>query len=206
MGRKLHILTGNRYGKLLVLDIYVRPPAGKKATTKWLCVCDCGKKVYDPAGALKDGTTSSCGCRHYDVVTKHGHTGNRHPTKEYICWQRMKARCYNHMEKNYKYYGARGITVCARWLHSFENFYADMGTRPDGHSIDRINNNLGYFPENCRWATAKQQANNQRKPDTLGKKNHFYGKKHTGCTRAKMRMAWVRRKERFFNHQQEVGG
>ena len=96
----------------------------------------------------------------------HGHGGNSdiglRPSYTYYTWIHIKRRCYNPRSKAYSRYGGKGITVCDRWINSFENFLADMGEKPSRkHSIDRINNSLGYFPENCRWATQKQQCRNQ---------------------------------------------
>ncbi len=92
--------------------------------------------------------------------TKHGMTR----TKVYCAWVGMKMRCYDKNSTNFKYWGGRGITVCKRWINSFENFYKDMGDPPTKtHSVDRINNNGNYTPKNCRWATKKEQVKNRRK-------------------------------------------
>lgn len=110
---------------------------------------------------MKTGNTTSCGCRKKSVLgistTKHGKAG----TRTHRIWKAMRSRCNNPNIPRYKDYGGRGITVCKRW-DKFENFLADMGEAPDGHSIDRINNNKGYSPSNCKWSTPTEQNRNQR--------------------------------------------
>lgn len=165
MGRKLD-LVGRRYGRLIVVkDLeYLR-----SKSPVWLCKCDCGSEHNARSIDLQRGGTRSCGCLDHEVKVKRFLTHGRTDTTEYSSWEGMKDRCCNPNNPRYKDYGGRGITVCDRWLHSFENFYTDMGDRPSPtHSIDRIDNDAGYSPDNCRWATKKEQTANRRKPKKLG--------------------------------------
>ena len=135
--------------------------------TMWSCRCDCGKKVKVKAFHLKSGHTKSCGCLRKEIakIGKHKITHNMSKTPEYKAWNNMKNRCNNPNNKDYKDYGGRGIKVCDHWLESFENFYSDMGDKPFPkilYSIDRVDNNGDYTPENCKRTTQKQQANNRR--------------------------------------------
>ena len=124
----------------------------------WECTCDCGGIINIRVDALKSGNTSSCGCVVNPGNTQHGYYGS--PTHR--SWTSMKNRCTNANYHEFHYYGGRGITVCDRWLESFENFLEDMGERPEGRTLDRIDGDLGYFKENCRWATLQEQSQNRK--------------------------------------------
>ena len=130
----------------------------------WECLCECGNKTIVSASYLRNGKIKSCGClRKEGNNTKHQHTSRSHtPSPTYSSWIKAKQRCNNPNVPNWVDYGGRGIKVCDRWLDSFENFLADMGERPDGTTIDRINNDGNYEPGNCKWSTPKEQSNNRR--------------------------------------------
>lgn len=132
----------------------------------WQCRCECGSETLVTTQALASGNTKSCGCRRKKTSVLNGQNNKTHGmtrTPEYKAWQSMKDRCYNEDCPNYPLYGGRGILVWADWIRSFERFYRDMGPRPSPkHSLDRIDVNGNYRPDNCRWATAKEQSNNKR--------------------------------------------
>jgi hypothetical protein len=146
---------GERFGKLMVLDVL----GGRKSLFK----CDCGnEKMIHRYDVLK-GKTTSCGCLRKEKQNAEKHGLSNHKT--YVIFKEMKQRCYNPKNKDYKNYGLRDIKICDEWLSNFLNFYnwsIDNGWQ-DGKSIDRIDNDKGYYPENCRWVDMKIQANNHRR-------------------------------------------
>jgi hypothetical protein len=163
--RRFKDITGMRFGRLLAVN-YAGPT--ERGTATWRCLCDCGKIITVQGSHLRSGGTRSCGCVKQEMLKngsghcRHRASPHHNRMREYECWVSMRQRCGNRNSKSFAYYGGRGITVCERW-HSFESFLADMGPRPDGYSIERVNNNGDYEPSNCKWIPKRDQSRNRRK-------------------------------------------
>lgn len=159
--------TGMRYGRLRVLSGAGVGPNKKRL---WRCLCDCGGEIVVPSGSLATGNTRSCGCYHREQITLHGGWKR----SSYNTWRAMLRRCRNPEDKDYPRYGARGITVCQEW-QDYVRFVSDMGEPEEGQTLDRIDNEQGYFKENCRWASGHIQAvNSRRRASSTGHRGVVY--------------------------------
>jgi hypothetical protein len=139
------------------LSVIEKVPSKWKSAL-WRCRCACGREVIVSTVSLKQGQ-KSCGCWKKDHIPNIKHLGGKLHPREYKTWKEMRQRCYNKTNSHYRWYGGKGISICERWS-DFRLFYEDMGDRPPGRSIHRKDNSKGYSPENCKWATAKEQASN----------------------------------------------
>jgi len=168
--------TGNKYGRLRVIGRFKNNRYGN---ARWLCLCVCNKMVIVFGSGLRNGNTKSCGCLRDERNTKRLTTHGLTKTVEYKTWNSMIQRCFNKDDAGYNNYGGRNITVCIRWL-KFENFFADMGIKPEGLTIERIDNNRDYCKENCKWATWTEQGRNQRirKDNKTGVNGVSWSKRH----------------------------
>lgn len=209
MRGKFEDITGRTFGRLTVVE---RVQTDNNKHPKWLCVCSCGNTVEVQAGSLKNGRTTSCGCYRKGQFVKSNtkHSLSKHPL--YKVWEHIVSRCYNPRNMYYKYYGGRGITVCDEWREHPESFieWAIKKGYEKGLQTDRIDNNLGYSPNNCRFVERHVNMNNRRNTTLLPNGialaeacrslgisvcEFKYGKQLNSKEYAKIRQYWVKHKK-----------
>lgn len=187
---KRHDITGQKFGKLTAIKISGRTKSGNSI---WLCHCECGGVSNSNISHLRNGHTKSCGCINENMYKTHG----MHKSSEYKTYAAMKDRCDNPNNTQYKDYGGRGITYCERW-NDFASFFEDMGVRPENMTLDRIDNDGDYSPENCKWSSRKDQQNNRRNNVVLEYKGEMLTMKqaavkygiHQGTLRSRLKNGW----------------
>ena len=170
-------MEGKRFERLTVIERDNTRPSGHGHVRIWKCICDCGNIVYASTNSLKSGNTKSCGCYKRDFSRRNNTTHGMSKTELYNVWNSMKTRCYNKKSERYSSYGGRGISVCDEWRHDYKAFYdwcMENGYK-SGLTIDRIDVDGNYCPENCRWVDYTTQANNMRTNHVI----EFNGESHT---------------------------
>lgn len=190
MSKRLDI-TDQQFGRLVA-----KKPIYVNGKPKWECLCSCGNLKITGISELRGGSTRSCGCLRVQINRNlrliHGDTSFGNMSTEYRSWSGMIQRCECERNKRYSRYGGRGISVCTRWRNSFSNFLSDMGRKPGPeYSLDRINNDGNYEPENCRWATLSQQAMNRKRPS----KKRYYANK--SCSSEYLGVHWNKFRNRW---------
>lgn len=151
-------ISGKTFGRLTVVS-YV---GVRDRKAQWACICTCGGSIVAYGSYLITGRRTSCGCLQREATSKANKTHGMRNSSEYSTWAAMRGRCLNPNDPAWHNYGGRGITICDEWAASFDAFFRDMGRRPHGLTIDRIDNDSGYRKDNCRWADASTQARNRR--------------------------------------------
>lgn len=160
---KLKNLVGNTYGDLVVLEQGPQVYSGRFSKVTWVCQCQCGVVKAIKSDALVYAGQTSCGCKAGAKIHGHRRTEeHKNGTPTYVTWGAMRNRCHNPKHSAYERYGAKGIHVCDEWRYSYPTFLADMGERPKGMTLDRIDSSKGYTKSNCRWATSTEQYENKR--------------------------------------------
>ena len=159
--KMLHNLLGQSFNFLTVI---ARSPRERAGDSGWLCRCVCGKEIKVQSPRLRSGRIKSCGCKRTELISAsnsiHGHWVGGKPSGEWVSWRSAIDRCHNPLSTSFARYGGAGVTVCDEWRGSFSAFLSELGPRPDGSSLDRIDGTKGYEPGNCRWSTPKEQSGN----------------------------------------------